>query len=330
MKLKALAVAAAAVVVTGLGAVPASADTWHATLLPLPEGHEDATGFLTGTDGHGGFAGEFAIDGTSQVVTWTNGQPTVRGLPAGYEFASVRDENSSGVVLGDAVDYDTGLTRGFVLDGNGFHLLPTVPGYVSTQVTALNNRGDVLARLFAGDPAKDAVALWPAFGQGPIIVGHTGDWPNEVDLDEDGTVLFTDHLWRDGTVLPLAVPDGYSSVFGSAIRDGVVVGSGISESATPNQALRWTSPGHPEALPDGDEATDLNGSGLIGGQLPNREIPNAGAPFVWQGTSPVGKLPLPDGYGSGNIHAVGEDGTVVGIVSNRPLDEGGAPVIWAR
>ncbi|QYN25084.1 hypothetical protein [Amycolatopsis sp. DSM 110486] len=330
MKLRALAVAAAAVVVTGLGAVPASAETWHATLLPLPKGHEDATGFLMGTDGHGGFAGEFAIDGTSQVVTWTNGQPTVRGLPAGYEFARVVDENSSGVVLGDAVDYDTGLSRGFLLDGNGFHLLPEAPGYVGSQATALNDRGDVLALLFADDPAKDAVALWPVLGQGLVIVPHTGEWADARDLDEDGTVLFSDHLWKNGGSTPLTLPAGYSSAFALAIRDGVVVGFANPDGPPPSQAFRWTAPDRPEPLPQGDQARFVNSTGLSAGQLPNLTTPNAGAPFAWQDTTPLGKLPLPDGYRSGDVHSVGDDDTIGGIVSNGPLDEGGAPVIWER
>ncbi|MEU4668786.1 hypothetical protein AB0F91_12630 [Amycolatopsis sp. NPDC023774] len=83
-------------------------------------------------------------------------------------------------------------------------------------------------------------------------------------------------------------------------------------------------------LPDGDEATDVNSTGLIGGQLPNRTTPNAGAPFGWQSTEPNGKLPLPAGYDRSDVKAIGDDGTVAGIVSNRPLDEGGVPVIWAR
>ncbi|WP_326568321.1 hypothetical protein VSH64_42235 [Amycolatopsis rhabdoformis] len=331
MKLKALAVAAVALVGTGLGAVPAHAEsTWHATLLPLPAGGgEDTYGFLVGTDGHGGYAGEYLVGDTSQVVTWTDGRPTVRGVPAGYEWAGVTDENSSGTVLGNAVDYDTGLSRGFLLDGNGFHLLPVAPGYVSTDAVALNDRGDVLTYLVSSDQNKTVGALWPAFGSGPATIPTTGEWARVVDVDQDGTVLTGDALWRNGVLTPLKAPAGLTSPSGDAIRNGVVVGSCLT-ATSPNKAVRWATPDRPEVLPDGDEATDLNGAGLIGGQLPNQAIPNAGAPYLWQDSTPIGKLPLPDGFDRGDVKAIGDDGTVVGVVSSRSLDEGGAPVIWQR
>lgn len=293
-------------------------------------GHEDATGFVMGTDGHGGYTGDLGIDGTSQVVTWTNGRPTVRGVPAGYEFASVRDENGSGVVLGDASDYDTGRTRGFLLDDNGFHLVPDVAGYVGSTVLALNDRGDVLVNLVADDPAKGAVGLWPAVGQGLVVVPHTGDWPDAMHLDNDGTVLFRDHLWQDGVTTPFKLPAGYSTAFGLALRNGVVVGFANPDGPPPSQAFRWVTPDRPEPLPLGDQAMFVNSTGLSAGQLPNPTTPNAGAPFAWQDTTPIGRLLLPDGYRDGDVQAVGEDGTITGIVSNGPLDEGGAPVIWQR
>jgi hypothetical protein len=39
---------------------------------------------------------------------------------------------------------------------------------------------------------------------------------------------------------------------------------------------------------------------------------------------------MPDGYARGNTYAVGDNGVITGFVSNRPLDEGGAPVVWSQ
>ncbi|MEC3982751.1 hypothetical protein [Amycolatopsis sp. H20-H5] len=316
---------AAATTLSTLPAEAAAAPAWAATLLPLPAGYPNASGFLTGTDGHGGYAGEFLIGDTSQVVTWTGGKPTVRGVPAGFEFASVRDENSSGVVLGYAIDYDTGHSQTFTLDGNGFHVLPVPAGYDSAYGVAINNRGDVLAQLVTDDPAKSATALWPALGNGPVVIPNAHRSEVAADLDEDGTILlnYDDHgafLWKDGVSRDLTVPAGDQYLYASAIKNGSVVGSGAT-------GLLWRTPDDPEALPDSDSARAVNASGLIVGRQPQPSTPY-GPVAAWQGTTALGRLPMPEGYAKGSGYAVGDDGTIVGVTSNGPLDEGGVPVVW--
>ncbi|MFD8494365.1 hypothetical protein [Amycolatopsis sp. NPDC059657] len=308
------------------GVMPAGATTeasWYPVLLQLPDGYPNATGYLTGTDGKGGYAGEFAIGDTSQVVTWTNGRPTVRGVPDGYEFASVADENGSGVVLGNAIDYDTGLSRGFTLDSHGFHLLPPPSGLSgSVDAVSINDRGDVVGAI--GDQTNRQTVLWPALGSGPVVIPNKPDvYPR--DLDQDGTILFNSDsgpfLWRSGVTTKLAKPGDYTYV--SSIRNGSVVGR------AGDHGYLWQTPGTPVELPGGSEAHEIGKSGLISGRLP---IPNApyGPLAIWQGTNPLGKLPLPTGFKGGSAYAIGDDDVIAGIVSNGPLDEGGVPVVWQR
>lgn len=318
-----LAALAAGVAASVLPAGATTEASWYPVRLQLPDGYPDATGYLTGTDGKGGYAGEFFIDGTSRVVTWTNGRPTVRGLPGGYEFAGVSDENRSGTVLGNASDYDTGTVRGYALDSRGFRMLTTPDGLTGpVEAVAINDRGDVLG--VNRDQGKQSTVLYPALGARPVVIPN-GPAEYPADLDEDGTILFNTEggafLWRAGVTEKLTAPSGWA--YASSIRNGSVVG-GVG-----GEGLLWRTPGNPEKLPDSAGAHAINKSGLIVGRMP---IPNSphGPLTTWQGTSPAGKLPMPSGFKAGNAYAIGDDGVIAGIATNGPVDDGGVPVVWQR
>ena len=74
-----VALAVLGTVITGAPAAAAPAG-WQLTLLPMPAGHEDSSGYFTGTDGRGGYSGFIQVKDGAQVVTWTDGRPTLRGL----------------------------------------------------------------------------------------------------------------------------------------------------------------------------------------------------------------------------------------------------------
>ncbi|WP_285490965.1 hypothetical protein [Amycolatopsis taiwanensis] len=156
---------------------------WQLSFLPLPDGHPDATGHVTGSDGKGGYSGFLDFAGKSQVVIWKDGEITVAGVPAGYDFAATHDENNSGTIVGEALDFSGAKPeQAFLLGDAGFQFLPIPQGFDRTDATAINNRGDVVGQAFnATDPAKDAIVLWPAADRqprhhstGPLLRGAGG------------------------------------------------------------------------------------------------------------------------------------------------------------
>lgn len=298
---------AALAVVLGLGiggtASGASDPGWRLTLLPLPAGHEDATGYITGTDGHGGYSGYLRIDGGTQVVTWSSGQPAVRGTPPGTEFAETRDQNRAGTIIGNAVDHETGAVAPFTLAAPGFRLLAP-----SGFTTAINERGDIVGGI------ADDVVLWPAGGE-PVVVRVDLPSARAVDIDDDGTVLLAsetgNHLWRDGVLTSLADPSAHAM----AIRNGRVVGTG----------LLWHEPNAPTPLRNASIASEINGTGLIVGR---EQAASVNGPLaVWRGQAPIERLPVPNGW-LGTAGALADDGTIAGWVSMGNPSEGGRPAVW--
>ena len=108
--------------------------------------------------------------------------------------------------------------------------------------------------------------------------------------------------WKDGNYRPVSAPDGYSGPRVSAIRNGVVLGGAFGSQ---NQALRWAPKGIAEPLPGGDYALGL-----------------------WRGNRAAGELRRPGRYAEWRSSNAGDDGTIFGIASNSPIDEGGVPVLW--
>jgi hypothetical protein len=265
------------------------------------------------------------------VVSWRAGKPVVRGLPDGYEWSFVSDENTAGKVALDAADYDTNTIRSFILDQAGFHLLPKPDGSGDTEVNAINSRGDAVGQIFNADPAKDLNVVWPGSGAAPILFGKAHGTEIPVDIDEDGTVLLSTadgpFLWRDGGYRPVAAPAGYAYPYVAAIEHGVMVGRALRVSDSASQAFRWSPNGTAEPLPGGDYAAALNAAGLTVGTRPVTGSP-VGKATVWRGNQPAGDLLQPAALTRFGSQTVGADGTIVGEAGNGPLDEGGVPVIW--
>ncbi|SEB33750.1 hypothetical protein SAMN04489727_0831 [Amycolatopsis tolypomycina] len=325
--------ATVAIAVAALAAVPAQAAqlSWQPAVLPLPAGADPAGhGFLKASNGRGEYTGSFIVDGKLQVVSWRGGKPVLRGVPDGFEWAMAEDENGAGTVVGTAIDYDTGAFRSFVLDATGFHLRETPAGYREAQTTAVNARGDVLGQVFGEDPARNGAIVWPADGGAPVIIPATHQYEIPLNIDDDGTVLFSSYesglLWKDGSYRELTAP-GFRYTSGSAIRNGVVVGSASDGTVAGSRAMRWNSAGVATVLPGGDAAYALNRAGLTYGTAP---VPGSfrGTPTTWFGTTPSGDLRQPGSYPSYQASQVTDNGTFAGIASNGPLDEGGVPVVW--
>ncbi|WP_242545890.1 hypothetical protein [Amycolatopsis sp. MtRt-6] len=326
--------ATVAIAVAALAAGPAQAAqlSWRPTLLPLPAGADPAgRGYLTASNGRGEYTGSFIVGGKLQVVSWRGGKPVLRGVPDGYEWAMAEDENGAGTVVGTAIDYDASPGgRPFVLDAAGFHLRETPAGYREAQTRAVNARGDVLGQVFHEDPARNGAVVWPADGSAPVIIPATHEYEIPMDIDDDGTVLFSAYgsglLWKDGVYRKLTAP-GFRYTSGSAIRNGVVVGSASDGTVAGSRAMRWNSAGVPTVLPGGEDAFALNRAGLTYGTAP---VPGSfrGKPTTWFGTTPAGDLRQPGSYPNYQASQVTDDGTFAGVASNRPLDEGGVPVVW--
>ncbi|WP_329052100.1 hypothetical protein OG738_06630 [Amycolatopsis sp. NBC_01488] len=326
--LRAGAIATAAIAVTALG-VPADAAAiriaWQPTVLPLPPGA--GAGTLTGSDGKGEYTGTFPVNGVTQVVSWRNGQPIVRGVPSGYDRVEANDENSSGVVAG-TIDVDASMiSRTYTLDASGYHIKDVPAGYDSVFGVAINTRGDVLGEAYKFG-AAGAVVLWRADGSAPVVIPETTDISSARDLDDDGTILVNSGsgsaLWKDGVLRKLSPsPSGWAA--GYAIRGGVVVGS---RSWGGDQAARWSTPDSTVGLEGGGIALSINKAGLTAGLVPTPSGPVIyGNGAVWRGTTP-GQVRGPSGYSVFKTQVAADDGTLAGFASNNPQDTAGVPVIW--
>lgn len=77
-----------------------------------------------------------------------------RSLPLPLEFGSTiaRGINKDGVIAGSVHDLETGRVRGFVRDAAGVYTtFDATPTALETQVTGLNNRGDIIGNYAARD-----------------------------------------------------------------------------------------------------------------------------------------------------------------------------------
>jgi hypothetical protein len=124
-------------------------------------------------------------------------------------------------------------------------------------------------------------------------------------------------IWDNGVPRTVDVP-GIDQSLKDANSAGVAVGSG------------WVGAGPvPYVYLDGKvsklggvasgEAIAINEAGVIVGQRTSGEEQ---VPVVWpSATEPAKDLPLPDGYSYGTVVAVGEDGSVVGVLHDDKLDK---------
>lgn len=326
-----------AVVATAVGTdAGAEVTGWKLTLLSLPEGHEDAIGYVTGTDGRSGYSGYLRIGDGAQVVTWTAGRPELRGAPSGAEFARTDDQNPAGVIVGSAIDYDTGRSAPFSLDAAGFRLLPLPDGYSDGFATAINERGDIVGGASGGGGVPGGVVLWPAGGDAQVL---KVDLPgvSAADIDDDGTVLLDsvagEYLWKNGTLTRLVDPADHAYPQAMAIKNGWVVGTASSTTEAGSTGFLWCQPTVPTTcqsaapipLPRGSVASEINGARLIVGR--ERSAAVNGPLAVWQGDQYLERLPVPAGQ-VGTAGALSEDGTVAGWVASGDPSDGGQPAVW--
>jgi hypothetical protein len=310
---------------------------WRMHLLPLPKGYEDATGFVTGTGGRGTYSGYLLDDVGSQVVTWTNGKPTLRGTPSEVEFAATADQSRDGTVVGTGHDYETLSASPFVLDDTGFWGLSLPDGARDGWATAINDRGDIVGN---SSGSTNEILLWSAADvfAPPRVLKVDLPSATATDIDDDGTILLYSeggqYLWKDGELTRLKDPADHSATQAMAISGGRVVGVASSTTGPGSTGFLWCGSevstcqsDAPQALPDSAEATEINSSELIVGREHTTEV--NGPLAVWQGLLHLGRLPVPDGE-LGSAGAVADDGTIAGWVSAGDPSDGGRPVVWVR
>ncbi|MEU8638749.1 hypothetical protein AB0C38_41735 [Amycolatopsis sp. NPDC048633] len=334
LRTRALAVAAGALLATTL-AQPAQAAIghWEADPLALPPGYSDATGWVRGTDSHGGYAGNLWLDGTSHVVTWSKGQPTLHPAPGDYPSGEVVDENSDGTVLGQAIDMFGTRTQPFLLDHGEYEMLLAPGDWASLRAVALNERGDVVADAQPNNGGARAVLLWRAEDRAhPVLI--TGlPFMYAADLDDDGALLVNSFpnsfIWRDGVFEQLTAPPGAAYLNAAGIRNGQVTGSYGASDWLSGEGVWWRSPGQPGVLPSSSTTFGINRYGLIVGYGTRPDPTGPLGPLsVWLNGRAMGSLPLA-GFTAGYAKTVGDDGTIAGVVSDRdPSTYGGRPVVW--
>lgn len=330
MPLRATFIAATAVVVTAGLAAPvvarAEAAEWQATVLPLPKKYPDGQVQLTGTDGNGHYSGTLRRSGGHlSVVLYDGDKPVVAGAPHGCAGALASDENASGLVVGTTYNCEeTIYEQAFVYQGGTFSLVTPPGDYFMAWGVAVNDLGTILAEVSAPDTTTPtATAVLSPVAAGPVVIQYTLERQRPVDIDDDGTVLFTSDegpaVWKDGELTMLPVPDGYTGTMAFAMAGGNVVGSATSATTGEEVSLYWPKvTSAPQVLPGPGRANDVNRHGLAVGNFPAT---------TWQDGVPAGALPTPKGLSFVSVAGVGDDGTVFGaggtVVS-------GTPVIWRR
>lgn len=328
-----LGVVAATALAAATAATPAVADTqhWVVSALPTPPGLSQ--GYVTASDGHGGYAGLMETATGYSVVTWSNGRAVDHGTPAGEDFPSVLGESSNGTVLVAAGSATTTEVKLYTLDATGYH--PVSTGlYTDVQTATIGPRGDMA--VLAGNPAEPqstVVLYWSPFGPaGPRPLAGALRNSSPLGIDDDGTVLLTDdtspYLVRDGVARRLTVPANYKYPAAHAIRNGIVVGSAVPTDAPGPVGMVWTS-SVATPLEKGAEAYGVNANGRVAGAEFQLAVP-AGPAAVWQGTVFQAELPLLAGTTKATARLVDADGTIAGWASDHPLDEGGRPVVWRQ
>jgi hypothetical protein len=320
-----LAVLALAVVTAApAGADPApAACTWRAEPVPVPPFAEPSSYYVDATDGEGNFAGRtFVSQSAFGVVLWEHGEPRQLDLPTGFDSAVPAGQTRSGTVLVNATSFDTTpATHQIFLYRNGTYEPLRLPaGYRDARADAINDRGDVVATASVPGGTGSVVILWSVLAAGPRVIAPPElPYASAVDIDEDGTVLlsggYSAYLWRSGTLTPQPPSPG-TPVLAREISGGTAVGA-VLDAAGP-KAVLW-SQDTPHLLEGGGTAESVNRQGTIAGRVGAWD----GPPAVWQGTSLVTKLPLPEGATSASADLIGDDGTVFGRGDG---DTG--PVLW--
>ncbi len=313
----------AATMITATGLLPtgaaAAAGGWRMRFLPVPPGSPPAV--VAGTDDKGSYSGHFSGPTGSTVITWNQGRFRNHGVPSGFDSAVVVDENASREVAVNARTFEEHPTvsryRAFVLVGTEFQPLTAPPGYSSSDIDGINDRGDIVGSVF-NDPRFGSVpVLWPAGDRAhPILLDIPGPrYP--VDIDHDGTILLEEtfgstSLWKAGELRELVLPDGATESRAIAIEDGRVLAV-----VNPWGDHLWKAVGQSQHVPL--TTSDLNSFGLVAGV-------NEAGPAVWTEATGVTTLPSPTPQGVAVL--AGDNGEIAGQLTSNEYN--GKPVVWRR
>ncbi len=306
----------AATVAAGLlSAGTASASGWTMSYLRPPGG--DAIR-VVGTDGAGSYAGH----SNRGLLTWSGWMVRNHGFPAGYDTVEAVDENTSKAILANGYASSTATKRSFVFQNGAFQLLEKVPGYAQTVVTGMNNRGDIVGRVYNDPRYGSWAAFWPAGDRAHPVLLDSPPLLGPVDIDHDGTILMQEQLggawlWKDGVARQLVLPEGVREARAIAIRDGKVLAD-----LQGGQRL-WTAHDTSIPVPETMTVTALNGSGLLTGCL--RTMGTDTIPAAWTPGGPVETLPAPSS-GCGAI--VSDNGEIMGTLQDDDYYD--KLVVWRR
>ncbi len=330
MRWKALGILAAVALAAVAGAAPAMAVGslhWQASPLPLPAGMPNATGYVWGHDGHGGYVGALNTAKGNVVVTWKDGRVTEHANPGGADTVTVFGESANDTVLA--------MVGGklFTLDATGYHEVSTGL-YTHIYSAIIGPHGQIGA--YAQDPAEpqSTVALYSSPTGQAGLRPLPGALPNSEPraIDDDGSVLMNQlnglYVLRSGVVHQLTLPAGTHWPTGGAIKNGVVVGEVTPMDGSPRQSMMWTPPNYaPTALDHGGVAYDVNVKGVIAGAEYSTQGPE-GPAAVWQGSQFQAELPLLPGTTAASARYVDDDGTVAGWASAGSPADAGQPAVW--
>ncbi|MGN9913882.1 hypothetical protein ACTMTJ_40740 [Phytohabitans sp. LJ34] len=318
------------VVVLALAAVPGAAAAGPSpatgcTISQLDEHKEWVWSFVTGADPTGryilgyGWTDQAEDPAARYPVIWDNGVRTAVPIPGTRQ--QLEDVNSAGVAVGSSADPDTSEALSPWIYRNG--RVRPLPGGVTGEARAINDRGDVAGNTAAGVAVRwSADATRPGPEKLPLPAGAAS--ASAHDIDEDGTVVGTmwgkdgigrGIVWRPGAkALLLQAPPGLGPTTRAVgIRNGWVTGS-ADTAAGEVVTVRWHLPGGAAgAYPQLFFSVGVNADGWLAGSS------TAHAPLV---VTDAGDMALPGLVEGAPVNGVAidvSDGghTVAGAVTDQ-------------
>ncbi len=270
------------------GAANAAPARYAVTTVPLQAVALNETGVV---------AGNVTRDGVSRAATWAKGRLRVLRLPAGATSAVASDLNDSGLVGGTAIIDGRG--HAVIWEGGRPTLLPEPPPLlegdpVDSQVTAVNDRGDVVGSVYR-EPLGWRAISWPADqtstssrARGYLL---TSSDANTTDLNNSGVAVGIGEsgrravqwsaLGRPTPALQPLRPDQVIVSGAQSVNDaGFVVGAELDElpeGGGAYSAVLWGPDGVPTTLPQptsdgGALPGEINGRGQIAGEYAGQVV----------------------------------------------------------
>jgi hypothetical protein len=301
-------------------AAHAAACTYPLSVLPIPAGAYG--GSVRASGGENYFAGMTSSGNHAgiQALRWHGTTLTNLGrLASAPESTTVQDVNASGTVVGhgflttgvDEWGWPIGERRPFRSVGDRLEELPVPAGAVDVLALHVLDNGDIY-----GEGADDRLFRWPAGNPGAVhelagLPAHA--FAHIASADEDGTLAITmrptlsgasrGYLWKNGVATLLPLPSGANEVVVDEVRNGRVLGRGISTAPYADRPALWDTDGTVKYLGgDADFTFAMNGSALISG------FTTAGKSHVWHGIVRGQAL----ASANWSIHTITEGGILAG------------------